>query len=208
MPWDRQRLSGNMWHFMQLIWEVHVGILEFLSGGVKVSFFLVLSLFYRSQMVNFKEIYHFPKFQRESNIFQGVQLFTRGVQLHIPYRNPYNLWFSKEGLDPLSPHLDPHLRWLINVGILASKTWSNWWIRNQSQFRHKSLFNSVPMDVVIVKTKIDTCPRISKWQWWTCLKKFFTCLYKELGLQPGRQLPFSLLTTKQLPNSISFQWNI
>ena len=34
-------------------------------------FFLVLSLFYRSQMVNFKEIYHFSRFQRGSNIFQG-----------------------------------------------------------------------------------------------------------------------------------------
>ena len=34
-------------------------------------FFLVLSLFFRSQMVNFKEIYHFSRFQRGSNIFQG-----------------------------------------------------------------------------------------------------------------------------------------
>ena len=33
--------------------------------------FLVLSLFYRSQMVNFKEIYHFSRFQRGSIIFQG-----------------------------------------------------------------------------------------------------------------------------------------
>ena len=33
--------------------------------------FLVLILFYRSQMVNFKEIYHFSRFQRGSNIFQG-----------------------------------------------------------------------------------------------------------------------------------------
>ena len=59
-------------------------------------FFLVLSLFYRSQMVNFKEIYHFSRFQRGSNVFQGGGgglTFTRGggVQLLIPYRNPYNL---------------------------------------------------------------------------------------------------------------------
>ena len=47
--------------------------------------FLVLSLFYRSQMVNFKEIYDFSRFQRGSNFFQ------EGVQLLIPYRNPYNL---------------------------------------------------------------------------------------------------------------------
>ena len=32
-----------------------------------------------------------------------------GVQLLIPYRNPYNLWFSRGGPDPLSPPLDPHL---------------------------------------------------------------------------------------------------
>ena len=42
-------------------------------------FFLVPSLFYKSQMVNFKEIYHFSRFQRGSNIFRGgVQLFPGG----------------------------------------------------------------------------------------------------------------------------------
>ena len=42
-------------------------------------------------MVNFKEIYHFSRFQRGSNIFQGGPTFSRwGVQLLIPYRNPYN----------------------------------------------------------------------------------------------------------------------
>ena len=53
--------------------------------------FLVLSLFYRSQMVNFKEICRFLRLQMGSNFFQGVQLFPGGVQLLIPYRNPYNL---------------------------------------------------------------------------------------------------------------------
>ena len=55
--------------------------------------FLVLSLFFRSQMVNFKENYHFSRFQRGSNIFQGGggPTFSRRVQLPIPYRNPYNL---------------------------------------------------------------------------------------------------------------------
>ena len=43
-----------------------------------VFFFLVLSLFYRSQMVNFKEIYHFSRFQRGSNILQGGPTFSRG----------------------------------------------------------------------------------------------------------------------------------
>ena len=53
--------------------------------------FLVLSLFYRSQMVTFKEIYRFSKLQIGSNFIKGVQLFPGGVQLLIPYRNPYNL---------------------------------------------------------------------------------------------------------------------
>ena len=42
--------------------------------------FLVLSLFYRRQMVNFKEIYRFSRLQMGSNFFQGVQLFPGGVQ--------------------------------------------------------------------------------------------------------------------------------
>ena len=53
--------------------------------------FLVLSLLYRSQMVNFEEIYRFSRLQMGSNFFQGVQLFPGGVQLLIPYRNPFNL---------------------------------------------------------------------------------------------------------------------
>ena len=51
------------------------------AGGVQVSqiqksfdkvffVFLVLSLFYRSQMANLKKSYHFSRFQRGSNIFQ------------------------------------------------------------------------------------------------------------------------------------------
>ena len=51
-------------------------------------------------MVNFKEFYHFSRFQRESNIFQGGPTFSRGVQLLISYRNPYNLWFSRGGSGP------------------------------------------------------------------------------------------------------------
>ena len=106
------------------------GSRNFRQGGVQVSltkkssdvfffffffFFLVLSLFYRSQMVNFKEIYHFSIFQgsRGGPTFsRGVQLFPGGVQLLIPYRNPYILWFSRGGPDPLSPPLDPHLQLL------------------------------------------------------------------------------------------------
>ena len=35
------------------------------------AFFLVLGLFYRSQMVNFKEKYHFLRFRRGVQIFPG-----------------------------------------------------------------------------------------------------------------------------------------
>ena len=87
-------------------------IQEFSSGGggqgqsdkkALTTIFLVLSLFYRSQMVNFKEIYRFWRLQMGSNFFQGVQLFPGGVQLLIHYRNPFNLWFSIGGPDPLPP---------------------------------------------------------------------------------------------------------
>ena len=69
------------------------------GGGVQVNltkkalttfiFCLVLSLFYRSQMVNFKEIYHFSRFKRGSDIFQGgggegVQLFPGGSNCLLP----------------------------------------------------------------------------------------------------------------------------
>ena len=132
------KISCNQKHtyFFTLIWIIldfltlHAQIQEFSSGGGPgqsdekksydvlffLFFFLVLSLFYRSQMVNFKEIclffkvpegvQHFPG--RWSNFFQG----GGGVQLLVPYRNPYNLWFSRGGPDPLSPPpLDPHLQY-------------------------------------------------------------------------------------------------
>ena len=88
------------------------------GGGFRVNLtkkshdnvFLVLSLFYWSQMVNFEENYHFqgsrggPTFSRGG----GGPTFSKGVQLLIPYRNPYNLWFSG-GSGPPDPPLDPHL---------------------------------------------------------------------------------------------------
>ena len=63
-------------------------------------------------MVNFKEIYHFSRFQRGYYIFQGGGGFFQGgggVQLLIPYRNPYNLSFSRGGVQTPVPPLDPHL---------------------------------------------------------------------------------------------------
>ena len=64
---------------------------------------LVLSLFYRSQMVNFKENYHFSRFQRGSNIFQGGSNCLFPIETHITCD------FPGGGPDPLSPPLDPHL---------------------------------------------------------------------------------------------------
>ena len=88
------------------------------GGGVQVSLtkkalfflifyfiFLVLNLFYRSQMANFKEISDFSRFQSGSNFFQG------GVQL-FPGGSNSNCFFPKEthitcdfpgGPDPLYP---------------------------------------------------------------------------------------------------------
>ena len=75
-------------------------IQEFSSGGggpgqsdkkALTTIILVLSLFYRSQMVYIKEIYRFSRLQMGSSSFQGVELFPGGVQLLIPYRNPFNL---------------------------------------------------------------------------------------------------------------------
>ena len=71
----------------------------FVSGGPgqsdeKAGFFVcffVISLFYRSQMVNFKEIYHFSRFQGGPTISVGgggaptISKGGGGLQLLIPY---------------------------------------------------------------------------------------------------------------------------
>ena len=62
------------------------------SGKKADNVFLVLSLFYRSQMVHFKENYHFSRFQSGSTFSRGNPTFSkRGQIMLIPYRNPYNL---------------------------------------------------------------------------------------------------------------------
>ena len=55
---------------------VHVNLTKKNSDSVVClflffAFFLVLGLFYRSQMVNFKEKYHFSRFRRGSKFFPG-----------------------------------------------------------------------------------------------------------------------------------------
>ena len=75
--------------------------------------FLVLSLFYRSQMVNIKETYHFSRFQRGSNIFQGDPTFSRGggsnclfpIETHITCDFPGGGIRTPCPPPPLDPHL-------------------------------------------------------------------------------------------------------
>ena len=87
----------------------HARIQEFSSGGVQVSLTkkaLTFFLFFLSPQLILQKSN--GQFQRNLNIFQGSRggpTFSRGgggVQLLIPYRNPYNLWFSRGGPDPLS----------------------------------------------------------------------------------------------------------
>ena len=62
-------------------------------------------------MVNFKEIYHFSRFQRGSNIFQGgggVQLFPGGSNSLFPIETHITCDFPG-GSGPPVPPLDPHL---------------------------------------------------------------------------------------------------
>ena len=64
-------------------------------------------------MVNFKEIYHFSRFQRGSNIFQGggSNVFHGGGGESIclfPIETHITCYFPGGG-GPLSPPLDPHL---------------------------------------------------------------------------------------------------
>ena len=120
-----------------IVYSAQARIQEFLSGvgGVKVShtkkalttFFFVLRLFYRSQMVNlnFKEtFYHFSRFRRGPTIFQGVgvQLFQGGggsnclfpIETHVTCDFP-------GGPDPLSPPppLNPHLASYYLEGVVV-----------------------------------------------------------------------------------------
>ena len=92
----------------------------------KKNLFLVLSLYYRSQMVNVKENY---RFSRGSNIFQGGgggNFFQGGgVQLLIHFRNQYNLWFSRRSGPPVP---------------IWTRTWNSRHIRDifNMKFRHLS----------------------------------------------------------------------
>ena len=95
------------------------------GGGVPVSltktalttflfFFFSPQLILEKSKGQYQRNLSFSRFQRGSNIFQGGggPTFSEGVQLLIPYRNPYNLWFSRGGggvRTPCPTPLDPHL---------------------------------------------------------------------------------------------------
>ena len=72
--------------------------------------FLVLSLFYRSQMVNFKETYRFSRLQMGSNFFQGVKLFRGASNCLFPIETHIICDFPEGVRTPCPPPpLDPHL---------------------------------------------------------------------------------------------------
>ena len=71
------------------LWQRCFFMCVYVCVCVCVCFFLVLSLFYGSEMVILKETYHFSRFQRGGR-GGGIQLFPGGVQMLIPCRNPYN----------------------------------------------------------------------------------------------------------------------
>ena len=92
------------------------------GGGVQVSltkkalttfFFFSPQLILQKSMVNFKEIYHFSRFQR-GPIFSrggGVQLFPGGGGSNslFPIETHITCDFSRGGSGPPVPPLDPHL---------------------------------------------------------------------------------------------------
>ena len=83
-----------------------------------VFFFLVLSLIYRSQMVNFTENYHFSRFRRGSNIFQGGgggPTFSRGSNCLFPIKSILIVIFQGGSGLPVTP-LEPHLLfWCLSI---------------------------------------------------------------------------------------------
>ena len=65
-------------------------------------------------MVNFKETFHFSRFERGSNIFQSVQLFPGGgggggSNCLFPIETHITCDFPGGGVRTPCPPLDPHL---------------------------------------------------------------------------------------------------
>ena len=122
---------------------LHARIQEFSSGGAsrfichkklkKISdnvflwVFLVLNLFYRSPMVNFKENCNFPRFQRGSIIFSGGRgptFYRGGEQLFIPFTHITCVY--SRGTRPLA--------------ALPCNIWINWMLLQKLDIRKSFQF--------------------------------------------------------------------
>ena len=77
------------------------------SGDVFFLLFLVLSLVYRSQMVNFSEIYHFFKVPERVQHFPGGPTFPGWSNWLFPIETHINFDFPGGGPEPLSPPPPP-----------------------------------------------------------------------------------------------------
>ena len=72
-------------------------------------------------MVNFKEIYHFSRFQRGSNIFQGGPIFSRGSNCLFPIETHITCDFpggSGPPVPPLGPHLLSYTTWVLTPSYM------------------------------------------------------------------------------------------
>ena len=109
----------------------HARIQEFSSGGGGVQVSLTKKLwrfcFFSPQLILQKSN---GQFQRNLSFFkvpEGVHHFPGAVQLLFPYRNPYNLWFSRgvrTPCPPLNPHLPKTLTILVLGGTFQSKKYT------------------------------------------------------------------------------------
>ena len=130
---------------------VHVNLTKKTSDSVVclflfVAFFLVLGLFYRSQMVNFKEKYHFSRFRRGSKFFQGG---GGGGNCLLPIETQTTCNFPG-GPDPLAPPLwirtrDPHLAAIYLVSQSAK-----WWLAHVLVFLQlRCMFSVKPRNKIV-----------------------------------------------------------
>ena len=115
----------DIWQYNILFCILTVGkhgtdarIQEFSSGGegpgqsdkkALTMTFLVLSLFYRSQMAYFKEIYRFSRLQMGSNFFRWSNFFQEVSNCFFPIETHLICDFPEGVRTPCPPPLDPHL---------------------------------------------------------------------------------------------------
>ena len=153
------------------------------------AFFLVLGLVYRSQMVNFKEKYHFSRFRRGVQIFPGGSNFFQGggggVRLLIPYRNPNNLWFSRGGSGPPAP------------------LWIRTWLRSISfpSPQNDAIASCLALVLVFLQLRcmftVEHCNKIVSWTY---------CMTVAWFIQHLLQFVFAFVQSFNKDSSISFCW--